>query len=227
MECLWCDEEIILKMSWSNFLVLPQRQSVCTECLSGLEVINGNRCSMCSRLSDVAICTDCERWKQRLSGEDVITKNYSVYTYNAVMQSIIAKWKYRGDYCLGGIFKDQTQKSFKSDYGNKFKEAVIVPIPLSDERLKERGFNQAKIIADFLPLETADVLKRIHGEKQSKKTRFERLNTKNPFFLTETVKKTVILVDDIYTTGTTLRHAAVLLREAGCPEVYTFTLIRG
>ncbi|WP_430790949.1 ComF family protein [Virgibacillus flavescens] len=226
MECLWCDEEIILNMNWNNFLVLPARQPVCTECLKGLEVINGNRCRICSRPSVLDRCTDCKRWQKVIPSEYDIIKNHSIYTYNDFMQSILAKWKYRGDYCLGGIFKDQTQKSFKNVYGNLVKETVTVPIPLSEERQNERGFNQAEMIADFLPLETADVLKRIHGEKQSKKSRFERINTQNPFFLSETVKKTVILVDDIYTTGTTLRHAAVLLREAGCPEVYTFTLIR-
>src|SRR5690606_12881635 len=98
---------------------------------------------------------------------------------------------------------------------------------LSKERLMERGFKQAKMLADFLPIEMVEPLSRVHGEKQSKKTRQERMIAENPFFIKETINKKVILVDDIYTTGTTLRHAATLLKEHGCPEVYSLTLIRG
>src|SRR5690625_1097913 len=78
-----------------------------------------------------------------------------------------------------------------------------------------------------LPAENKDILTRIHSEKQSKKTRSERLSADNPFVAAKKVNKPVILVDDIYTTGTTLRHAATLLKEQGCPEVYAYTLIRG
>ncbi|WP_404454317.1 ComF family protein [Virgibacillus necropolis] len=227
MDCLWCNEEIILTMTWSNFLLLPTQRALCVNCAEGLEIISGSRCSICSRSYDEAICPDCQKWRKQTNGEDIILKNYSIYTYNTAIQAMITKWKYRGDYCLGDIFKDSFIKSFEDVFGFLAKESVLVPIPLSQERLNERGFNQAKMLTDFLPMEKREILTRVHGEKQSKKTRYERITAQNPFSLNETVKKVVILVDDIYTTGTTLRHAARLLREAGCPGVYTFTLIRG
>jgi len=95
------------------------------------------------------------------------------------------------------------------------------------ERLQERGFNQAEVLAAFLPIENRSLLTRIHSEKQSKMTRSERISTKNPFEIVGHINKKVILVDDIYTTGRTLRHAATLLKEHGCPQVYAYTLIRG
>lgn len=226
MNCLWCDEEIIVDISWSDFILLPSMKKLCVECADELEVIRGKRCSACSRLSDDEICSDCTRWRKQMNGNDAISRNHSIYAYNPVMQAMITKWKYRGDYCLGEIFREQVTKSFESAFGH-LNDAVIVPIPLSQERLNDRGFNQAKMLADFLTDNVMEVFTRIHSEKQSKKTRFERITAKNPFFLNEIVEKAVILVDDIYTTGTTLRHAATLLREAGCPEVCAFTLIRG
>jgi len=51
--------------------------------------------------------------------------------------------------------------------------------------------------------------------------------TVNPFNLVKSLNNPVLLVDDIYTTGRTLRHAAQLLKEAGCQEVYALTLCRG
>lgn len=226
MDCLWCDEEIIPTMSWSNFLLLPSKKVLCPICASSLEMINEARCSVCSRPSEEVICSDCQKWRS-IKNEDVLTKNHSVFYYNTEIQEMIAKWKYRGDYCLGVIFKEAFVQSFAATFGTLEQNSIVVPIPLSEERLMERGFNQASMLADFLPVEKEEVLSRIHGEKQSKKNRIERITTRNPFSLNKTVKKTVILVDDIYTTGTTLRHAARLLKEAGCPSVYAFTLVRG
>ncbi|MFZ3576900.1 phosphoribosyltransferase family protein [Virgibacillus sp. DJP39] len=227
MYCLWCDEEIISTVTWSNFLLLPSQKKICSNCADGLEIIGGSRCSVCSRSCEDATCPDCVKWESLFVGGDTLTKNYSIYSYNPAIQAIVTKWKYRGDYCLGELFQQTIRQTFAKEFGTLPSNSILVPIPLSQERMKERGFNQAKILSDFLPLKTRDVLTRIHGEKQSKKTRFERITAQNPFFLNETVKKTVILVDDIYTTGTTLRHAASLLLENGCPEVYALTLIRG
>ncbi|WP_339213858.1 phosphoribosyltransferase family protein [Ornithinibacillus sp. FSL M8-0202] len=142
------------------------------------------------------------------------------------MQDIIAKWKYRGDYELGTVFEESYTTYFQKAFAS-IKNAVIIPIPLSMERLQERCFNQAEMLASFLSLKKMNILSRTHGEKQSKKSRNERIYSENPFILQEKLNNPVILVDDIYTTGTTLRHAAKLLKDAGCPEVYSYTLIRG
>ncbi|WP_245837214.1 ComF family protein [Virgibacillus phasianinus] len=153
--------------------------------------------------------------------------NQSVFLYNPAIKEMISKWKYRGDYCLGDIFKESFVQTFKTAFGNEINDSIVVPIPLSDERLLERGFNQSAMLADYLQVEKKEILTRIHGEKQSKKTRIERISARNPFSLNAVVSNKVILIDDIYTTGATLRHAATLLQEAGCPKVSSFTLIRG
>lgn len=196
------------------------------ECADQLEKITGERCQYCSRNITVLKCEDCKKWKSMYQGADPLTKNISVYTYNSLMKEIIAKWKYRGDYLLAEIFHDAFRIHFARSFAHIKKEAVIIPIPLSKDRLFERGFNQANQLATFLTSTTPEVMERTHNEKQSKKTKLERMMTINPFRLKAPVYRPVILIDDIYTTGRTLRHAATLLKENGCPQVYAFTLIR-
>ncbi|WP_231784221.1 ComF family protein [Lentibacillus sp. JNUCC-1] len=147
--------------------------------------------------------------------------------YNDFMKDVITKWKYRGDYELGNMFADVFRDAFEKQYSNLKKDCLIVPVPLSSQRLKERAFNQAEMLARLLPVEPVLAVERLSGEKQSKKSRRERILSKNPFIVTEPINKPVILVDDIYTTGTTLRHIARQLKTNGCPSVYGLTLARG
>ncbi|WP_100010410.1 ComF family protein [Lentibacillus sediminis] len=224
MECLWCQEAIMPEVNWATLVQLSPKRSLCPGCEEEMERIHGKRCPRCSKVGSDAVCRDCSWWEERMPKE-TLAQNYSVFSYNARMKEMIAKWKYRGDYHLGHAFKQHVKTAF-ADW-NFSEEAIAVPIPLSEERLQERGFNQAKMLASFLPLETEEVLTRLHGEKQSKKTREERILTENPFVLEKALHKPVVLVDDIYTTGTTLRHAGALLHALGCPAVYAFTLIRG
>src|SRR5699024_183360 len=128
-----------------------------------------------SRPSDRDICLDCCWWYAYYDAQDVLTFNYSIYTYNAFMQSVVSRWKYRGDYCLGHMFKDCLQNEFADVFSFLPKDAYIVPIPLSEKSLQERKFNQAQMLADFLSGRKVNILARVHGEKQSKKTRKERL----------------------------------------------------
>lgn len=222
MNCLWCDEEVIPELSWKNIVLLSEPKSLCESCEEQLNILQGERCIKCSRQSTENICLDCQFWEE----DDPLEFNRSVYSYNPHIRDMIAQWKYRGDYILAHLFKPLFIKTFIEEYSFLIKEALLIPIPLSDERIAERGFNQAKVLADFLPLPNKDLLTRVHQEKQAKKNRFERISANNPFIMNERIDQKVILIDDMYTTGATLRQASVVLREQGCPEIHSFTLIR-
>ncbi|MBP2078904.1 ComF family protein [Oceanobacillus polygoni] len=226
MNCLVCQNEIILQIGWANLFQLSVPRPICEACAAELELLKGNRCRKCSRQLEEQLCSDCRSWEEHKE-MDTIEFNYSIFAYNEKMQDIVATWKYRGDYMLGEIFREYVREAFKQKFSFIGKDSLAIPIPLSTERILERGFNQALQLGEFLPIEQANILSRIHGEKQSKKTRMERITTENPFFIRQPINKPVVLVDDIYTTGTTLRHAAQLLKQHGCPSVYAFTLIRG
>ncbi|HLR62367.1 MAG TPA: ComF family protein [Lentibacillus sp.] len=227
MNCLWCDSDMIPELSWKTLFWLSKPKSLCPSCADRLTIIQGKRCGKCSRLSNEEICSDCRWRKLHAPLEDPLICNYSVFAYNETMQEMVSKWKYRGDYSLGKVFKSDYQNAFKQHFSFLAKETLAVPIPLSDERMTERGFNQAKMLADFLPLKSEDILTRSHSEKQSKKSRRQRITSSNPFHTTYAISTPVLLVDDIYTTGMTLRHAAFVLKKHECPAVYALTLIRG
>lgn len=229
MICLWCHEQIIENISWRNVFWPNQLKKICTSCEKKLQFIEGPTCKHCHRRSQTSICSDCKEWLKYFK-EDPLEKNVSIYIYNDFMKEIITQWKYRGDYVLVEMFKKTFNNHFKKHYRHLIKDALIIPIPLSEERLLERGFNQAEALANLLPYKiqiSTNLLFRKYSEKQAKKTRFERLHSNNSFVIAERIKNPVILVDDIYTTGMTLRHAALSLRSHGCPSVYAITLIRG
>ncbi|KGX93945.1 competence protein [Pontibacillus halophilus JSM 076056 = DSM 19796] len=224
MNCLWCEAELVPEVTWSTFIGPFEANVLCQICSERMERIGAIVCPRCNRpMEEMKPCYDCERWE--LSGTK-LTMNKSLFLYNEFMQEVVAQWKYRGDYALIELFRADVEQIFRSMRTNWY-DAILVPIPLSELRMKERGFNQAAVLAQATGLPVQDLLTRVHGEKQSKKTRHERMNTGNPFSIRGSVPPKVVLVDDIYTTGQTLQHAATLLHQNGSVEIASFTLIRG
>lgn len=168
-------------------------------------------------------CHDCRRWEQK----HLLLKNRAVYRYNDFLKTLISQFKYRGDYALVHCFKQDFTQAFKQAFPTIDKKTKLVPIPLSAERLSARAFNQAEALASLLPYQQLPLLKRIEGEKQAKKNRQARLTSKNPFELTKRCEpEPVIIIDDIYTTGATIHHAANVLKRNGYQKIASFTLAR-
>ena len=126
-----------------------------------------------------------------------------------------------------GDYIGELQKDIKNNLKRFFKKGyTIVPVPLSEERLVERGFNQVEGLIEGIPYQ--DIFEKRDIEKQSSKTREERLSQDNAFCLKKgiDVPDKIIIVDDIYTTGSTLYHMVQLLEAIGIKEVLTFSLAR-
>lgn len=228
--CYCCHSKIIKQLNWSTFITGKYNDILCDLCLRQLEKIHEPYCNKCFKATKNKMCSDCKKWDDYFNGKDPLIKNISTFYYNDFLKEVIAKWKYRGDYVLGMIFENEVKRTFNNYFKMIEKNAIIVPIPLSKERTLERRFNQAQQIAEMITNDKNKIVhlfERIHNEKQAKKSRKERIFTKNPFKLRKTTNNFVILVDDIYTTGTTIRHAASLLTKNGCPAVYSYTLVRG
>lgn len=231
--CLYCHGEWIPPFSWATFFTEEVPEHLCPECKGRLEGITGKTCSICGRpLEDLDakfvsgnICFDCLRWEESPEWKGVLRENRSLYLYNDFLKELISRFKFRGDYALARVFAEDIKQAV-----NRLDYDVLVPIPLSEERHYERGFNQSEALLVEAGFKPATFLKRIHGEKQSKKSRLERIHLKQVFQLKEGADpegKKILLVDDIYTTGSTLRHAAKVLTEAGARTVSSFTLARG
>jgi competence protein ComFC len=137
------------------------------------------------------------------------------------MKTYLHQYKFLQDEVLSEVFAKEIRLSLKRE------KAILVPIPMNPEKLKERTFPQVERLLDAAGLEYRQLLKK-NAEIQGKKTREERVNSK-PLFTHngQKVPPSVMLVDDLYTTGTTMRHAAKVLKENGAKDVKIFTLIRG
>ncbi|WP_027965372.1 ComF family protein [Halalkalibacillus halophilus] len=228
MICYCCLEKVEEPTTWGTFLTFTHK-TICSYCEDQLEKVSFHHCSKCAKEipRSKLICRDCVQWKN-LFEEDPLVKNISLYQYNDFMREIIAKFKYRGDYEVSYAFQNQMQQSYEHHF--KKLKLNIVPIPLSDSRQKERGFNQAEALALHLektPLTNLLYRKEsFHEEKQSKRSKFERIHSNQTFYTSATVPENILLIDDLYTTGTTIRQAAIVLKKSGAKSVYSFTLIR-
>jgi competence protein ComFC len=208
---------------------------LCKACNGKLELIKGEICRICGRSFSLFpeqyrqgdCCNDCIRWEEDDEWSGILVKNHALYVYNDFLKEVIAKLKYRGDAEIIKAFHPPMKRLVKK-YDSKH---IVVPIPLSKERNYERGFNQAELLAREISSNVQLLLKRsTHEQKQSKKNRQERMKKReNPFEIEETTiikGVNILLVDDIYTTGSTLRYAAKALINAGARSVSSLTIGR-
>lgn len=229
--CLLCSVYLVPRITWSFFSFQHEEAFLCTDCRKKLSKISGKTCEKCCRPLDKLspefvqnnLCLDCVRWEEDPEWSGILEKNVSIYEYNDFFKDLLSRFKFRGDYVLAKVFAQDIYKITKS-----FNYDHIVPIPLSEERLLERGFSQAEALIVEAGLQPYHALTRIHTEKQSKKSRHERIHIENVFQAVEPVQgKSILLIDDIYTTGSTIRHAAKTLKNAGAKFVVSFTIARG
>ncbi|EIT86936.1 phosphoribosyltransferase [Fictibacillus macauensis ZFHKF-1] len=234
--CLFCHETLVEEVSWNDCFGLRKRSLFCDTCYKGLEEISGERCDGCGRKHSLfpeqyrqnMTCLDCIKWEGNALYSQVLQRNISLYVYNETLKAIIAKMKYRGDAELAKGFQQKLQQV----YTTFFHGYAVVPIPLSEERHYERGFNQAELLAQQLNVPYENWLTRQrHENKQSKKTRSERLKINQHTFLLHSEVPPLtgthcVLIDDVYTTGATIRAAALILKQAGALSVSSITIGR-
>lgn len=221
--CLYCDEIYEQPIGWQTLISRQEGTGLCPQCEGQLAPLQGILCTICGReLEGEGLCTDCQRWESDPKWRGILRQNRSLYAYNAFLKDILARFKYRGDYQLAQLFAEQIRETVSEPY------PLIVPIPLSEQRQVERGFNQAEAIGRLARLPISLILTRIHTEKQAKKSRQARLDSPQVFSLQHPLSpnQNILLLDDIYTTGMTLRHAAHLLREAGANQIDSLTIAR-
>ena len=110
---------------------------------------------------------------------------------------------------------------------------IVIPIPLSKQRERERGYNQSKYLAEIISrafsitLDDGSLRKIKDAKPQFELARQERFSKIKGVFSSALLQgKIVLLVDDIFTTGATVAEASLALKEAGAKCVYAVTLAR-
>ncbi len=169
------------------------------------------------------ICESCEKKFQRIETQEE-EGTVSLFHYNETMKDFLHRYKFLHDILLAHVFNQVLQQHLKHE------KSIIVPIPMHVDSLKKRTFAHVDELLKAAHIPFEHHLIKITGEQQSLKSRQERLQTPQLFEIIEHSKirnKNILLIDDIYTTGTTIQHAKRALKEAGAMEVRAFTLIHG
>lgn len=155
----------------------------------------------------------------------------SPFFYKGRLSELIKDMKFKGSSAYADVLS-QLMCSFLNDVTQLADFDCVVPVPLSKRRLTERGYNQsallAKPFAEFFGLSMReDLLFKIREtERQSRvSVELKYTNLKDAFRAEEAVKnKRILLLDDICTTGSTLRECAVTLKSAGAQSIVAVTL---
>ena len=220
MKCLLCGQTMKAILTFSSLLLLRNDDSyLCSDCDSTFERIGEEHCPNCMKTGLSTKCQDCQFWCK----EGVEVSHRAIFTYNQAMKDFFSRYKFDGDFLLRKVFS-----SFLSEELKKYKEYQFVVIPLSKERYADRGFNQVEGLVNAAGFKYLDLLEKREERASSSKSRSERLATELPFFIKSGVRipKKILLIDDIYTTGTTINRVKKLLEEAGAEDVKTFSLVR-
>jgi len=154
---------------------------------------------------------------------------------NPLMQKLILNFKYHNLVPLKNVFQIYMKTIFEQQLNFLAEQRyTIIPIPLSAQKLRQRGFNQAEIIippaiSATLPI-MANNLLRIKNNLPQALTRsaLERAQNMSGAFAINSAsaiaKKNFILIDDVYTTGATLNEAAKVLKNNGAKNIIGITL---
>lgn len=217
IKCIFCGDE-------------DYKHGICDKCLENLPYIKGRTCVKCGGhvLKDEIICHECEK------NEHAFHSSYALFDYDGDIKIKINQFKQSGAKYLGHTFAHML-----SDFYEKLdmKVDLILPMPIHPNRLKERGFNQSELLCEVIAknhpkLVNKDLLIRIKDTPhQTGLNRDNRLmNLSNAFEITNLKKvrnKRILIIDDIYTTGSTLDECAFTLLKAGAKSVIGLCLARG
>lgn len=152
MKCLLCGQTMKAALTFSSLLLLKNDVScLCLDCDSTFERIGEEYCPNCMKIGLSIKCQDCQFWCK----EGVEVSHRSIFTYNQAMKDFFSRYKFDGDFLLRKVFA-----SFLGEELKKYKEYQFVVIPLSSERLLDRGFNQVEGLVDAAGFKYLDLLEK-------------------------------------------------------------------
>ena len=212
--------------------IVPMQEGlICMTCRSKIRYITSPRCQKCGKqlVDDTVIfCADCQTKRH------FFDKGYALYDYQSMKKSIY-RFKYGGRCEYAKFYAEDLYRHLK-DMPQLWDADVIIPVPLHRQRKKQRGYNQAELIAKELgklaqiPV-CPDLVVRVRKTVPQKELdAFSRQNNlKKAFHITSDVVKLnkTIIIDDIYTTGSTVDAISRELKEHGVGDVYVLTLCVG
>ncbi len=205
---------------------------ICPECERLIKKVEPPFCSKCSKPiahnSSTNLCREC------CDAERHFEMSKSPYKYEGLIKNAIYSYKYYNKTYFYKLFGNLLVNFMVNTGYTNFD--CIVSVPLHPSKMRKRGYNQSELLARYisskLSIPYIDALKRtkrtLKQSEQSKEDR--RKNLKDAFAVKHSSEKVInsslLLVDDIYTTGTTVDECSKALVSYGASKVYVITIAR-
>ncbi len=201
----------------------------------GIDLLFPPRCAGCGRV-DTAWCENCQQeldllpFPQSVRVHPPLSGIASTSAHIGKIQTAIWSLKYENGYKLAQPLGQRLAQHFNS---LNWTIDMVVPVPLHTKRLAERGYNQSQLLAEYLtahiaiPCEPQALRRERQTQAQvtlnaaDRQTNMQNAFSGNPSLLTN---RTILLIDDVYTTGATLAACAEAALSAGAQAVYALTL---
>lgn len=224
--CPVCDEVLPV------LAVRETSRFICPACRKKVERVKEPVCKKCGKPigeERKENCADCERKKHEF------VQGKAVFAYKGPIKESLYRFKYGNRREYADFYAQETLRYYEKWITDR-KIQVIIPIPLHKSRQRRRGYNQAELFAKILgermgiPVRTDLLIREKNTVPQKELSETERKNNlKNAFKITENIVQLtyILLVDDIYTTGSTLDAAAHTLRQAGGTYIYFICISSG
>ncbi len=202
---------------------------LCQGCINQFQELPLSFCSLCK--SNKVENNQCEECLKR---RPLFNNLVALGIYNGLLKSLIYNFKYEGfkeyGFPLGCLISDKIRQ--ETDYK---KIDYTCAIPLHKDKLKQRKFNQSEIIARAiakkLHIPYCEIFSREKNTQPQHSLSVEQRekNLKDAFSINpgkNFKEKSILIVDDIYTTGATIHEACLLLKESGVKDIYVAVLAR-
>ncbi|MGN1166051.1 MAG: ComF family protein [Lachnospiraceae bacterium] len=208
---------------------------VCRKKLEGLRVKEPccMKCGKPIRYFWQEYCYDCQHTYHYYD------QGKALWVHSVPVSQSIYRFKFHNQRVFAKYYAEETAIYLLKNV-QRWKPDILIPIPIHPVKRRKRGYNQAEILTTELGKKLGisvnkTILKRIKNTKPQKKlgSGERKKNLKNAFQITDEQKDTflagkrILLVDDIYTTGSTIDAAAKTLKEAGAEKVYYLTISIG
>ena len=206
-----------------------QRRMICPECEKVLRPIGHPRCYKCGKPIETGeYCRDCQKHRH------VYEQGRGIFVYDGIMRRSVTRYKYYGCREYGDFYARAMYRYAQKEL-REWNPDLIVPVPVHRSKERMRGFNQAADLAErigkILGIPVAeDVIYKSRETRSQKKLDAEerKKNLRNAFRAAVPVTGLrILVVDDVYTTGSTVEAMAECLLENGAKAVFFVTLCTG
>lgn len=208
------------------------RPDICHDCFMKIKIIKPPICMKCGKpvaADEKELCRDCS------TKNFLFKRGVAAFSYSAAMKSSMYAFKYNNRREYGKYYAEVIEDRFYNTV-KSWNCEVLIPVPLHKSKYLRRGYNQAEVLAAALsrcfnlPVDSNILIRTRNTRPQKELSDSERRNNIENAFQTRTNSlkyKKIILVDDIYTTGTTINECAGALKHSGAEEVYFITACIG